>query len=88
MTETKIHYIGNGLRRIRKERGWTQEVLAAKCELETRTIQKLERNENSPTFNTIVYLADSFEMQDWEFLKNITDEIISKVPEKKERAQE
>lgn len=89
MTEAKIeHYIGIGLRRLRKERGWTQEVLAGKCELDARTIQKLERNENSPTFNTIVSLAESFEMKDWEFLKNIEDEIISKYPAKKERPKD
>jgi transcriptional regulator with XRE-family HTH domain len=84
LTEAKKeNYIGTGLRRLRKERGWTQEELATESDLETRTIQKLERNENSPSYNTICSLAKSFEMEDWEFLKNIKDERVYKYPEKK-----
>lgn len=84
MTEAKKeNYIGTGLRRLRKERGWTQEELASKSKLEPRTIQKLERNENSPALNTICYLAESFGMEHWEFLKNIKDEMVSKYPKKR-----
>jgi transcriptional regulator with XRE-family HTH domain len=88
LTEAKKeNYIGTGLRRLRKERGWTQEELADKSDLEPRTIQKLESNENTPTLNTICALAESFEMEHWEFLKNIKDEIVYKYPEKKKAKQ-
>ncbi|NYE05885.1 transcriptional regulator with XRE-family HTH domain [Bacillus niacini] len=84
MTEAKKDtYIGTGLRRLRKERGWTQEELAGKSKLEPRTIQKLESNENTPTLNTICSLAESFEMEHWEFLKNIKDEMVYRYAEKK-----
>ena len=89
MTEAKKeNYIGTGLRRLRKERGWTQEELATKSGLEPRTIQKLESNENSPTLNTICSIAESFEMEDWEFLKNTKHERVYKYPEKKKAKKE
>jgi transcriptional regulator with XRE-family HTH domain len=89
LTEAKKeHYIGIGLRRLRKERGWTQEELAEKCKLDPRTIQKLERNENSPSLNTVITLAENFDMEPWEFLKNIANEIISIYPNEKEPPKE
>jgi transcriptional regulator with XRE-family HTH domain len=84
LTETENDYIGIGLRRLRKERGWTQEELAGKCNLDPRTIQKLERNENSPTLNSIRALAKSFGMKRGEFLTTIEDDIITKYTKEKE----
>jgi transcriptional regulator with XRE-family HTH domain len=76
----KEPYIGVGLGRMRNERDWTQEKLAEKSNLSYRTIQKLEHNINSPTLHSIVKLAKAFEMENWEFLKNINNEIIYKYP--------
>jgi transcriptional regulator with XRE-family HTH domain len=80
LTEAKEEkYIGIGLKRLRKtERGWTQEKLAEESGLDRRTIQKLENNKSTPTLTTICALAAAFEMEHWEFLKTIKDEITCK----------
>lgn len=71
-------YIGIGLGRIRNERDWTQEKLAKVSELSYRTVQNIEYNRTSPSGTSICKLAKAFEMEPWEFLKNINDEIIYK----------
>lgn len=71
-------YIGIGLGRIRNERDWSQEKLAEVSELSYRTVQNLEYNQASPSGTSICKLAKAFEMEPWEFLKNIKDEIIYK----------
>jgi DNA-binding XRE family transcriptional regulator len=79
LEETKKRsYIGNGLRRVRVEIGKSQEKLAEDSKLGPRTIQKLEANASSPTLDTIISIANAFDMEHWEFLKNIKDEIIYK----------
>jgi transcriptional regulator with XRE-family HTH domain len=84
LTKTKKEmFIGIGLGRLRNERGWTQEKLAHESGLNTRFIQRLEYDDSSPSGTTLSSLANAFEMRPWEFLKNIDDDIIYKVPEKK-----
>lgn len=71
-------YIGIGLGRMRNERDWTQEKLAEVSQLSYRTVQNIEYNRTSPSGTSICKFAQAFEMEPWEFLKCISEEIIYK----------
>ncbi|MDQ1000394.1 transcriptional regulator with XRE-family HTH domain [Neobacillus niacini] len=75
MKETKI-YIGIGLKRLRKEKGWTIEELESKAKLTRKYIYELEHNLKSPSGTTLDDLAKAFEMKFGDFINEIDDEII------------
>ncbi len=77
MNETKI-YIGIGLRRLRKEKGYTVEQLAFNADLTRKYIYDLEYNRSSPSGTTLHDLAKALEMKFGEFISEIEDEIIRK----------
>ncbi|MBY0145106.1 helix-turn-helix domain-containing protein [Neobacillus niacini] len=77
MKETKV-YIGIGLRRLRKEKGWTVEDLALESYLTRKYIYELEHNLKSPSSTTLDNLAKAFEMRFGEFNTEIENEIIRK----------
>ena len=86
MTETNQEmYIGIGLGRMRKEKGWSQEKLSHDSKLGYRTIQNLEYNKSVPSGTTLKKLADVFELKVWEFMKEIEDEIIYKNSEQENK---
>jgi transcriptional regulator with XRE-family HTH domain len=76
-------YIGIGVGRMRIERDWSQEKLADLSELSYRAVQNIEYNATSPSGTSICRLAKAFDMEPWEFLKNISDEIIYKPRKRK-----
>lgn len=49
--------VGNLVRKKRVEKGLTQEELAARCRLDTRTIQRVEKGEVKPYFSTLKTLS-------------------------------
>ena len=49
--------IGKLLLQKRKEKGLTQEELAKQCQLDTRTIQRIEKGEVKPYFSTLKTLS-------------------------------
>ncbi len=51
----------NGLRALRRERGWSQEHLATLSGLSERTIQRAERGD-TPSLDTLGALASSFDL--------------------------
>jgi len=46
----------------RIKRGWSQEQLAEYSKLSVNTIGRIERSQISPTIDTIVQIANSFEL--------------------------
>lgn len=50
--------IGGNLRRLRVERGLTQEALAAEVELDVRQIGRIERGQSYPSIGLLVHLAE------------------------------
>lgn len=46
------------LRLLRRTRGFSQEELSALCDLDKNYIGKLEREENSPTLDTLDVIAE------------------------------
>src|SRR5437588_13090247 len=67
MTVTKRRAVeatlfGEGLRRFRRERGWSQETLAEAAGLTLNYIGNLERGEQTPSLHVLVRLARAFEI--------------------------
>ncbi|WP_370611469.1 helix-turn-helix domain-containing protein [Citrobacter meridianamericanus] len=51
--------IGENLKRIRRDKGWTQGELAAKCKIGFGQISKIERDETDPKLSTIYELMNA-----------------------------
>ena len=58
---------GRNLAKLRREAGWTQEVLAEKVDLNVRHLQKIEAGEVSPSFGSIHRLRSALEVS-WNLL--------------------
>ncbi|SMB80332.1 transcriptional regulator, XRE family [Hymenobacter roseosalivarius DSM 11622] len=54
--------LGAHLRRLRKARGWSQQVLADVADVTKKTIYRLETGQTSPTLDVLVCLAEGLEM--------------------------
>lgn len=50
--------IGENLRGLRRERGLTQEALAAEIDLDVRQIGRIERGQSYPSVGLLVQLAE------------------------------
>lgn len=56
------HSIAATLRRFRQDRGWTLNELARRCTLAPSTLSKIENGQMSPTYDTILSLAEGLEV--------------------------
>jgi transcriptional regulator with XRE-family HTH domain len=65
---------GRALRRLRKERGLTQEELGFEADLRRTFVSVLELGQQQPTLTTIVKLARVFGMKPSEFLREVESE--------------
>ena len=57
-----LHYVAANTRRLRRKKGWTQEVLAEKAGLEARYVQEIERAKTNMTLAILVDLATALEV--------------------------
>ncbi|MHB8235673.1 MAG: helix-turn-helix domain-containing protein [Solirubrobacteraceae bacterium] len=62
MSSTPSELFAANLKRLREERGWSQEELSRRSRLHTTAISKLERGRRAPRFPTIIRLAETFEI--------------------------
>lgn len=51
--------IGENLKRLRRDKGWTQSDLADECGIRLGQISKIERNDTDPKLSTINALTDA-----------------------------
>lgn len=62
---TTLHQLnnrfGSTVRKLRKERGWTQEALAERADLDRSFLGEIERGRAVSSLHTIVKLAKAFE---------------------------
>jgi len=65
---------GAVLRRIRKERGYSQEELAHRAGIAMRYVSLLERNQRQPTISTVYLLCTALEISMTEFVSEIEKE--------------
>lgn len=54
--------VGRNIRRLRKNRGFTQEQLAAEAGMAMRYLSGLERGEENPTLRFLTKIADALEV--------------------------
>ncbi|MDP1801478.1 MAG: helix-turn-helix transcriptional regulator [Bacteroidota bacterium] len=62
---------GAKIQELRIDAGITQKELSEKCELEVRTIQRIENGEHAVNLNNIIAIALSFDMNPYELLLHI-----------------
>ena len=55
--------VGLNVRRLREERGWSQEHLAAEVDLHRTYISGIERGVRNPTVKIVAKLADKLEVK-------------------------
>jgi transcriptional regulator with XRE-family HTH domain len=57
------------VRRLREERGWTQEEAAHRCGMTTRHLQGVEGEDANATLTTLARLAEGFDVDAGELLR-------------------
>lgn len=68
-------FFGAVIRKLRLQRGWTQERLASHSDLERTFISMLERGIKQPSLKTISDLAKAFNLKNYELLHMVEQEI-------------
>jgi transcriptional regulator with XRE-family HTH domain len=66
---------GRVLRKLREALGLSQEEVAFRANLDRTYISLLERDERQPTITTVFGLAEALEMQPYELVKEIQNEV-------------
>ncbi|MBZ4423394.1 helix-turn-helix domain-containing protein [Myxococcus sp. RHST-1-4] len=57
------------VRRLREQKGWTQEEAAHRCGMTVRVFQRMEGEEVNVTFTSLARLCEGFEVDVGELLK-------------------
>lgn len=58
----KKELLGKRIKELRKAKGFTQDYLAEKLNIETRQLSKLETGKHYPSFETVLALLKTFDM--------------------------
>lgn len=66
----QLKKLGKKIRKLRISRKLTQQKLADLCDVDIRTIQRIEKGENGVGLHIVFAIADSFEMTVSELFKN------------------
>lgn len=61
--------LGQKLRRLREEKGVSQEKLSKEAGLDRTYVGKIERGKKSPSLNTVEKLGDALGVEVWELFK-------------------
>lgn len=71
----KYHSFGTVLRRLRFEKGLSQEELAARMEMASHAhISRLESGRKQPTLEMLFRFAEALEVEAWEIVKAMREE--------------
>lgn len=65
--------IGDNLKRLRRDKQWTQDQLATECGIRVGQISKLERNEADPKLKTLYALINALECSPNALLNDVSD---------------
>ena len=58
----KNYEFGDRLKKLRLQRGLSQEELAFRCNMQASHIGQIERKQKNPTFDTLIKIANGFDM--------------------------
>lgn len=61
--------LAEAVRRLRSEKGWTQEEAAHRCGMTTRVLQRVENSEVNLTLTTLARLCEGLEVDAAQILK-------------------
>ncbi len=67
----QIEQFGSKIKRLRERRGMTQQDLSDKCEIDIRTIQRIEKGKNGVTLQVLLSLAESLDLTASQLLSKI-----------------
>lgn len=74
MTEFNRKAVGNAIKRIRKEKGQSQEVCSGLAGIARSHLAMIENGSKNPNFETIWKLANAFDMLPHELIEEIEKE--------------
>ena len=63
--------LGKRIRTLRKEKKWSQEELAAECNLHWTYIGQVERGERNPTLQSIQVISEAFGLKISELFRGV-----------------
>jgi transcriptional regulator with XRE-family HTH domain len=70
--EAQVKQFGKEIKRLREGYSMTQQFLADECEVDIRTIQRIERGDAGMGLYILFALAAAFKLQPFELLKELT----------------
>lgn len=72
MYSSNVNYkLGNILRKLREQNGWSQEEFADKCGIHRTYVSQLERGLKSPTIQLFWILCDCLKINPSDYLKEL-----------------
>ncbi len=76
-TIKKTKSFGEHLRSLREEAGFTLKFVSEQISIDTSLLAKIERNERQPSKQIIKQVADFFEIDEKELLKDLLSDVIA-----------
>lgn len=67
----KLKEFGLIIKKLREDKHYSQQELADRCEIDIRTIQRIERGDSGIGLHILFALADAFEIAPYQLLKSI-----------------
>lgn len=67
--EVAIKKLGDRIKEIRTEQGMTQGTLSSKCDIDIRTIQRIEKGQQNITLNILFSLCQALDIKSDELIR-------------------
>ena len=67
----KKQMLGSRIKELRKRKGFTQEQLSEKMEINSKYLSSIERGNENPTLNTLIKLSEALEVDSGEIFSHI-----------------
>jgi transcriptional regulator with XRE-family HTH domain len=71
--ENDLKQFGTEIKTVRKSKKITQLQLSSLCDVDIRTIQRIEKGEFNPSLRVLVRIANAFEMSLSSLIKQVED---------------
>ena len=71
--ENDLKQFGTEIKSVRKAKKITQLQLASLCDIDIRTIQRIEKGEFNPSLRVLIRIANAFEMSLSNLIKQVED---------------